>query len=66
MAAFRYTAVRGWWFNPLLNIGSYSAISNNNVVDTLAVDEWAVTFGTAKSKLDGASGRPSPSSLYQM
>ena len=29
----------------------------------LAVDEWAVTFGTARRALDGAAARPAPSSL---
>jgi len=35
-------------------------------VGTLAVDEWAVTFGTAMKGLGGAAARPGPSSLYQM
>ena len=34
-------------------------------VGTLAVDGWAVTFGTAMRGLDGASARPGPSLLYQ-
>ena len=33
---------------------------------TLAVDGWAVTFGTARRGLGGAAARPGPSSLYQM
>jgi len=33
------------------------------VIGTLAVDGWAVTFGTG---LGGAAARPVPSSLYQM
>jgi len=40
--------------------------SNNNEVGALAVDEWDVTFGTARRSLDGAAARPGPSSLYQM
>jgi len=32
----------------------------------MAVDEWAVTFGTAMKGLGGAAARPGPSSLYQM
>jgi len=35
------------------------------VIDTLAVDEWAVTFGTARRSLGGLGPRPVPSSLYQ-
>jgi len=32
----------------------------------VAVDGWAVTFGTARRGLGGAAARPDPSSLYQM
>jgi len=32
----------------------------------LAVDRWAVTFGTARRGLGGAAAHPSLSSLYQM
>jgi len=48
--------------------GNYSATLNNHSHDvgTLAVDEWAVTFGTATRGLDGAAACPGPSSLYQM
>jgi len=35
------------------------------VIGTLAVDGWAVTFGTARRGLGGAAARPGPSSLYQ-
>jgi len=56
-------------FNPLIatskpqsNGPSYS----NTVIGTLAVDRWAVTFGTARRGLGGARARPGPSSLYQM
>ena len=52
-------------FNPLEFRGNYSATSNNNKVDKLAVDGWAVTFGTAMRELGGAAARPAgPSSLY--
>jgi len=36
------------------------------VIGTLAVDGWAVTFGTTRRGLCGAAARPGPSSLYQM
>jgi len=56
-------------FNPLIitlkpqsNGPSYS----NTVIGTLAVDGWAVTFGTARRELGVAAARPGPSSLYQM
>jgi len=48
--------------DPLESRGNYSATSNN----TLAVDGWAVTFGTARRGLGGVSARPVPSLLYQM
>jgi len=35
-------------------------------VCTLAVDGWAVTFGTAMRGLGGATARSGPTSLYQM
>jgi len=47
---------------PQSNGPSYS----NTVTDTLAVDEWAVTFGTARRGLGRAAARTGPSSLYQM
>jgi len=47
---------------PQSNGPSYS----NTVIGTLAVDGWAVTFGTARRGLGGAAARPGPSSLYQM
>jgi len=50
--------------NPLIGTGNYSATSN--VVGTLAVDGWAVTFGTARRGLGEAAARSGPSSLYQM
>jgi len=46
---------------------SYGPLSySNTVIGTLAVDGWAVTFGTATRGLGGAPARPGPSSLYQM
>jgi len=45
---------------PQSNGPSYS----NTVIGTLAVDRWAVTFGTARG-LGRAPARPGPSSLYQ-
>jgi len=41
-------------------------IYSNMMIGTLAVDGWAVTFGTAKRGLGGAPACPVPSSLYQM
>jgi len=38
---------------------------SNTVIGTLAVDGWAVTFGTARMSLGGLRPRPVPSSLYQ-
>ena len=46
--------------NPLECIGNYSATSNI-IVGTLAADELAVTFGTARMGLGGAASRPAPS-----
>ena len=51
--------------NPLESRGNYSATSNIQF-GTLAVDGWAVTFGTVMKGLGGAAARPGPSSLYQM
>jgi len=45
---------------------SNEPLYSNTVMDTLAVDGWAVTFGTAMRGLGGAATRPGPSSLYQM
>jgi len=39
---------------------------SNTMIGTLAVDWWAVTFGTARRELGRAAARPGPSSLYQM
>jgi len=56
----------GSQFNPLDAKGNYNATSNKNEVGTLAVDGWAVTFGTARKGLGGLGPHPVPSSLYQM
>jgi len=45
---------------------SNEPLYRNTVIGTLAVDEWAVTFGTARRGLGGVRPRPVPSSLYQM
>ena len=46
---------------PHSNVPLYS----NTVIGTLAVDGWAVTFGTARRRLGGATAHPGPSLLYQ-
>jgi len=38
---------------------------SNTIMGTLAVDGWAVTFGTARRGLGGLGPRPVPSTLYQ-
>ena len=38
---------------------------SNTVIGTLAVDGWAVMFGTAMRGLAGLGPRPDPFSLYQ-
>jgi len=45
---------------------SNGPLFNNTVIGTLAVDGWAVTFGTARRGLGRLWPRPVPSSLYQM
>jgi len=49
-----------------LNPQSNGLLYNNTAIGTLAVDGWAVTFGTAWRGLGGLRARPVPSSLYQM
>jgi len=60
-------------FNPLEFRGNYSATLNDMKFGFLAVDGWAVTFGTTRTGLSGlrplpvpSAARPGPSSLYQM
>ena len=45
---------------------SNGPLYSNAATGTLAVDGWAVTFGTARRGLDVLWPRPVPSSLYQM
>ena len=54
--------------NPLMGTlkpQSNGPLYSNTVIVTLAVDGWAVTFGTAMRSLGGLGPRPVPSSLYQ-
>jgi len=64
-----YAAICAVLVNSLIAIlkpQSYGPSDSNTVIGTLAVDGWAVTFGTARMGLGGAAARPGPSSLYQM
>jgi len=45
---------------------SNGPLYSNTVIDTLAVDGWAVTFGAARRGMGGLWPRPVPSSLYQI
>jgi len=46
---------------------SNGPLYNNTVIATLAVDGWAVTFGTARRRLGGAAATASvPTSYYSM
>jgi len=45
---------------------SNGPLYSNTAIGTLAVDGWAVTFGTARRGLGGALACPGPYSLYQM
>jgi len=69
MHAIRHFYNRHTELNPLIatlipesNGPSYS----NTVINTLAVDGWAVTFGTARRGQGVASARPGFSSLYHI
>jgi len=56
-------------FNALiLNLKPQSngPLYSNALIDILAVDGWAVTFGTVRRGLGGLGSRPIPSSLNQM
>ena len=53
-------------YSPHYNQRATDNRNSNTVIGTLAVDGWAVTFGTARRGLGGAAARPGPSSLYQM
>ena len=45
---------------PTLKLHSNVLLHSNTVISTLAVDGWAVTFGTARSGLGGLGPRPAP------
>jgi len=45
---------------------SNGPLYSNTVIGTLAVDGWAVTFGTARRGLGGLRLRPVSFLLYQM
>ena len=51
---------------PALKPQCNGPLYSNTVIGTLAVDGWAVTFGTVRRGLGGLRPRPVPSSLYQM
>jgi len=57
---------------PLVIVSNYLTtpihrpLYRNTVISTLAVDGWAVAFGTVRSGLGGLRPRPVPSSLNQM
>jgi len=53
-------------FMATLKPQSNRPLYSNKMIGTLAVDGWAVTFGTAKRGLGGLRPRSVPSSLYQM
>jgi len=53
-------------FKGTLKLQTNGPLYSNTVIGTLAVDGWAVTFGTAMRGLGGLWPRPGPSSLYQM
>jgi len=54
------------YINPLIAIlkpQSNGPSYSKTVIGTLAVDGWAVTFGTARRGLGGAVARPGPSTV---
>jgi len=51
---------------PTLKLQSNGPLYSNTVIGTLAVDRWAVIFGTARRGLGGLGPRSVPFSLYQM
>jgi len=57
---------RGLTLYGLIKTAQQRTLYSNTVIGTLAVDGWAVTFGTARTGLGGLRPRPVPSSLYQM
>jgi len=40
-------------FNGLIRTAQSNGLYSNTVIGTLAVDRWAVTFGTARRRLGG-------------
>jgi len=58
--------LRPYPFKDTLKPHSNGPLYSNTVIGTLAVDGWAVIFGTARSGMGGLQPRPVPSSLYQM
>ena len=67
MLARMFTALE--FFNAViatLKLQSNGPSYSNTVIGTLAVDGWAVTFGTARRGLGVLRPPPVPSSLYQM
>jgi len=55
--------------NPLMDaskLHSNGPLYSNTVTGTLAIDGWAVTFGTVRSGPARLRAHPVPSSLYQM
>jgi len=52
--------------NDTLKPQSNGPLYSKTLIGTLAVDGWAVTFGTARRGLGGLGPRPVLSSLYQM
>ena len=48
----------------ILKTQSNGPLYNNTVIGTLAVDGWAVTFGTVRRNLGGLRPCPVSSSLY--
>ena len=53
------------YLNPL-KPQSNEPLFSSTVIGTLAVEVWAVKFGTARRGLGGLRPRQVPSSLYQM
>ena len=51
---------------PTLKPQSNGPLYSNTVIGNLAVDGWAVTFGTTRRDLGWAQTHPDPSLLYQM
>jgi len=47
-----------------LKTQSDGALYINTVIGTLAVDGWAVTFGTIRRGMGGLQPHPAPFSLY--